>query len=779
MLTMTSDFARLWALGYTSLVPIIPPDAEVSEHSSLFKRVGTRQDSRGKTPGVQGRDGKWRGFDWLPHVADEQDLMRWDAMGAGVGIKTGKGIIAIDADTMDEALAEIVRDAVVAIFGPAPVRVGRYPKALYLLRVSEAVQYQRVEFGAPDDRGNKERVELLSDGRQFVAYGTHPTTRKPYNWPKGLPPLTDLPTATPETLEQFWAALRAKLPNVGPLVKEGATTEINQQSLIGDYETVKAAVQATPNTSAAFSTRESYRDMGYAIKAALPNDPRAFDIWWEWCAKWDAGDNDLGVAEADWRRMKPPYRRGAGWLYQQAEDLSGGRWSRAEAYFEPVPQSTPSPFDIAAQSEAVEDDKPNIHASPYAFPDPTSIPKREWLYGTHLIRQFVSATVAPSGVGKSSLIIAEALAMASGKPLLGVKPRGQFRVWLWNGEDPMDELQRRVAAVMLHYGLTRDDVGDRLFLDSGRQMEIILAQDSREGTAIAMPVAEALAATILAHKIDVMQVDPFVSSHRVSENDNGAIDMVSKQWAKIADFTGCAIDLVHHVRKLNGAEITVEDSRGAVSLIATSRSARALTKMQKGEAVKLGIADRWQRFFRFGDGKNNLAPPSGEGALASGWMEIVPVSLGNGGGEGLARVLDGDSVGVVVSRTAAEIEKEGAAGLEAGLLDAFEGASGGDVGDGGGPKGRALQSIGFSEGVFRKDVRAGDAWVGVPVGRAFRLDPTDKADRGKITALIASWLRDGTLREVTRLDAKRMPRTYVEAVYKEHTGAANGNDVFG
>ena len=112
MLTMTSDFARLWALGYTSLVPIVPPDADVSEHSSLFKRVGTRQDSRGKSPGVQGRDGKWRGFDWLPHVADEQDLTRWDAMGAGVGIKTGKGLIAIDADTMREDLAEIVRDAV-------------------------------------------------------------------------------------------------------------------------------------------------------------------------------------------------------------------------------------------------------------------------------------------------------------------------------------------------------------------------------------------------------------------------------------------------------------------------------------------------------------------------------------------------------------------------------------------------------------------------------------------------------------------------------------------
>lgn len=784
MLTMTSDFARLWALGYTSLVPIIPPDADVSEHSSLYKRVNTRQDSRGKSPGVKGRDGKWRGFDWLPHVADEQDLVRWDEMGAGVGIKTGKGLIAIDADTTDEALAEIIRDTVIEVFGHLPVRVGRYPKALYLIRSSEAVQYQRVEFGTPDERGNKERVELLSDGRQFVAYGIHPATRKPYHWPKGLPPRDDLATATPEALERFWSLLRARLPNVGQVIKEGATAEVNQAALAGDYETVAAAVKATPNTSSAFPTREAYRDMGYAIKAALPDDPRAFDIWWEWCGRWDQGDNDYGVAEADWRRMKPPYRRGAGWLYEQAEALSGGNWSKAQAYFEPVAEAEPSPFDVQAETQREEAEEIHISASAYTFPDPANIPKREWLYGTHLIRKFVSATVAPSGVGKSSLIIAEALAMASGKPLLGITPKGQSRVWLWNGEDPLDELQRRVAAVMLHYGLAQEDVGDRLFLDSGRNLEIILAASNRDGTVIARPVAEALIRTITANRIDVMQVDPFVSSHRVSENDNGAIDMVSKQWAKIADTTGCAIDLVHHVRKLNGAEITVEDSRGAVSLIATSRSARALTKMQKAEATKLGITDRWQRFFRFGDGKNNLAPPSGEGALAHGWMEIVSVGLGNGSGSGLDRIMDGDSVGVVAMRTAAQIQAEGALGLETELVEAMDGDAGGagvSAGrDGGhGPRFRALQSIGAARGMFRKDVRAGDAWVGVPIGRAFRLDPADKVERGKITAILASWLRDGTLVEVTRLDSKRMPRTYVEAPEKApETSAKSGGGVF-
>src|SRR5436305_880618 len=58
-----------------------------------------------------------------------------------------------------------------------------------------------------------------------------------------------------------------------------------------------------------------------------------------------------------------------------------------------------------------------IAATPFSWLDPADIPPRQFLYGGHLIRQFVSTTVAPGGIGKSSLGILEALAMASGKPL--------------------------------------------------------------------------------------------------------------------------------------------------------------------------------------------------------------------------------------------------------------------------------------------------------------------------------------------------------------------------
>lgn len=58
----------------------------------------------------------------------------------------------------------------------------------------------------------------------------------------------------------------------------------------------------------------------------------------------------------------------------------------------------------------------------FIWRDPATIPRRQWPYGRHHIRKFVSATFAPGGVGKSSLVMGEAQAMASGKPLLESNP---------------------------------------------------------------------------------------------------------------------------------------------------------------------------------------------------------------------------------------------------------------------------------------------------------------------------------------------------------------------
>ena len=59
-----------------------------------------------------------------------------------------------------------------------------------------------------------------------------------------------------------------------------------------------------------------------------------------------------------------------------------------------------------------------ITATPFVLRNEKDIPPREWLYGHHLIRGFVSLTIAPGGVGKTALLVLDSIAMASGLELV-------------------------------------------------------------------------------------------------------------------------------------------------------------------------------------------------------------------------------------------------------------------------------------------------------------------------------------------------------------------------
>ena len=363
-----------------------------------------------------------------------------------------------------------------------------------------------------------------------------------------------------------------------------------------------------------------------------------------------------------------------------------------------------------------------ITASPFVWRDPATIPRREWLYGHHLIRKFVSLTVAPGATGKSSLLIADALALVTGRDLIGTPVYdGPKRVWLWNLEDPRDEIERRIVATMIRYEISPDDIGKRLFLDSGRDQELCIAHQDRHGFSILEPVVDALVAELVARQIAVLVVDPFVSSHTVSENDNGAIDAVAKTWGKVAERANCAVELVHHLRKLGGVEATAESTRGAVSLVAAARSCRVLNRMTAEEAEKAGV-ETHRGHFRTVDDKNNLAPPAAD----ADWFRMVSVNLPNG-----------DNVGVVEPWE---------------WPNALDDVTVADL-------------VAVQKAVHGKGCRAAPQskeWVGHTVSEVLGLDVTDKAARSKVSSLLKTWIKNGALKVVEVMDSARRPRATVE-----------------
>jgi hypothetical protein len=377
-----------------------------------------------------------------------------------------------------------------------------------------------------------------------------------------------------------------------------------------------------------------------------------------------------------------------------------------------------------------EQERPTIKATPYVWKDPADIPVREFVYGRHFIRRFISGTVSPGGLGKSSLSLVEALAMASGRALLGVKVPAPLRVWYWNGEDPMDELERRVAAICLHYGIKPADLDGRFFLNSGRDCEIVLATETKEGAEIAEPVIDDLEATITENAIDVWIFDPFVSVHAVSENDNGKIGAIMKALALLADRTNTAGELVHHVRKpRESAETSVDDARGAKAFSDRARSIRTLNRMSKEEAMQLGVDERERHLlFRCDVGKANLFAPSFQAI----WRRLLDVNIGNGG-----NAKPDDHVGVVV------------AWEPRGLFDDVRPADVLEIQ-------RRVQA-----GRFREDMRAA-AWVGTVVADVLGLDPHSEPVRQQVKQMVGVWLRSGALKSVMGKDERRKDRLFVE-----------------
>jgi hypothetical protein len=185
----------------------------------------------------------------------------------------------------------------------------------------------------------------------------------------------------------------------------------------------------------------------------------------------------------------------------------------------------------------------------FEWQDPSSIPMRDWIYGKHLLRGIVSMTIASGAVGKTSLKIVEALALATGRNLLGHDVPKRSRVWLFNLEDDMVELRRRVSAAMMHYNIKPEDIGDRLLINA--EKSLVITKTDHRGTTIREPVVDAVVEAIQALDIDVLIVDPFVSSHDAPENDSGAMDKVMKKgWVPVAREGKCAVDLCHHTTKV-------------------------------------------------------------------------------------------------------------------------------------------------------------------------------------------------------------------------------------
>ena len=405
-----NPFRNFFDAGYSLLVPIIPPDAALSPRS----RLADHPTSRGKAVGYRGHDGLWRGLDWVHYACDEFDLDRWHSMGAGVGIRTGlqpdgTSLHAIDADVTDPGHAVTVRDLIADAFGRLPVRVGRAPKALYLIRIQGALPYLRVRFG------EGHAVELLGDGRQFVADGIHPVTLQPYTWPRDIPRFDDIPVVAAGDVARFFDTLKEALPEAQNVERQGTAAErpADQRALAGDPDLVARIVAALPNTDDIFPAREDYIRVMAAIRGSLPgNQALADDLIHQWASRWDGGiHRDTGeprvnkpaIVDKDIRGLKDKYSLGADYLASLADRVTGSRYEfRAQHLLKPVEASPFATTDTPADLEIL------------SIEDLEALPPPRFIVARHIPQDAVGFIYSDPGVGKSFLALDIALHIAYG-----------------------------------------------------------------------------------------------------------------------------------------------------------------------------------------------------------------------------------------------------------------------------------------------------------------------------------------------------------------------------
>lgn len=313
------------------------------------------------------------------------------------------------------------------------------------------------------------------------------------------------------------------------------------------------------------------------------------------------------------------------------------------------------PFLNISALDALPDDRPfapigsydqgqpvkSVNITPTAWQMPDHVPPREWVYGRALCRQIVSGIVSPGGVGKSSLAMVDALAMVTGRKLLHHwVPNGDgYRVWYWCGEDPMDELHRRLMAACLHYEISADDIGSRLFVDSGREQPIEIVSLAPNGMAVAMPVKDVLIRQMKERQIDVLIIDPFVTCHGVSENSNEQINVVVSAWRDVAHQANAAIELVHHANKAGSGD-SIKDGRGASAFADGIRGGRVLAPLSFEDGEKMGLtAEETSRITRVMNGAKPNMQPRG---IHASYFKMVSVPLNNGNDA----YPDGDEIGV-------------------------------------------------------------------------------------------------------------------------------------
>ncbi|ACL06464.1 RecA-family ATPase-like protein [Desulfatibacillum aliphaticivorans] len=219
-----------------------------------------------------------------------------------------------------------------------------------------------------------------------------------------------------------------------------------------------------------------------------------------------------------------------------------------------------------------------------------------------LPKGILCALMATGGTGKSFFLLLLCHGMASGKGLGPLKPPRPMNVLYLAGEDPQQELERRLWCIghgTFPKGLYAHSVAGK----SGPLMKL------QDGNPIPTRWFDWLDKTITAHpELDLLVIDPKSRFYGLNENDNDqATQWVSALEWLLEKHKGLTILFAHHTSKQSANDHTQHAGRGASAIVDGIRWAASMTSMNNRIAKEYNVDDP-NSYVEFTVTKSNYAP---------------------------------------------------------------------------------------------------------------------------------------------------------------------------
>ncbi|MGC8519274.1 MAG: AAA family ATPase [Steroidobacteraceae bacterium] len=264
--------------------------------------------------------------------------------------------------------------------------------------------------------------------------------------------------------------------------------------------------------------------------------------------------------------------------------------------------------------------------------DPAQIPLRRWLIGNRRSIGEMTLDAGPPGVNKSTLMLTDAVAITTGRKILNDEVHETGAVLYLAGEDARRDVEARLAGILKFYEIEPAELGDRLhvlYLGEVDATTYTLAQMAEDVAALNLQMLGWL--RDLPDTIAVF-IDPLMAWHRLMENSNEAVQILSTAMRAIAVQGKRHVGIDHHVTKVTmgdpeGHVGNLASVRGAGSLIGATRWAFTLARLNAETAMVHGIPEVERSRYRRLDALKTSYGPDGEQMRL---LRVESVTIGNG-----------------------------------------------------------------------------------------------------------------------------------------------------